>query len=77
MNEARLKVTVSASLRTSDGTVVEIDERIVSISKLGPKGGAGATVTIPLNEWDAVNTSVEQVRDAIAKARGMLDVPHA
>lgn len=73
MNEARLKVTVSASLRTSDGTVVEIDERIVSISKLGPKGGQGVTVTIPLGEWDAVNTSVEQVCDAIAKARGMLD----
>jgi len=67
-----INVNVSASLRLSGGATVSIDANTITISRPGPQGGKGDAVTVPVNEWDAVNEAVNQVRDAIFRAKNQI-----
>ena len=70
-NNVTLSVNVSAELRCANGVEVRIDEREVTLSRPGPKGGVGASVSIKLVEWDTVSNAVIQVRSALQRAQSI------
>lgn len=64
----QLKVSVEASLKTTNGVVVAIDEKQVVLRQPGARGGSGPEIRIPLSDWDAVAEGVAAVRRAVAEA---------
>lgn len=70
-----LRVSISASLRATNGVVVDIDENYVTLQQRGERGGKGASICIPLSDWPTINASVTNVRDAIERARVAIAEP--
>lgn len=67
-----IRVSVEASIRASNGVDITIDQRVVRLRQPGTRGGAGVAIEIPLADWDAVNTGVGEVRQAIARASAIV-----
>ncbi len=71
MTAPKLNVSISAELRASNGTLVEITQNNIFLTKPGARGGAGHQVQIPLSEWDAIHNAVNEVRSALARANAL------
>lgn len=68
-----IDVTVSARVLASNGTEVTVGTKSVVLHKPGARGGDGPKITIPIDEWDAINRAVVSVRDAIDRARDAVE----
>lgn len=71
MTQPKLNVSITAEIRATNGTFIEITQNNIFLTKQGPKGGAGAQVQIPLAEWDTINEAVLEVRAALARANAL------
>lgn len=68
-DDMRLRIAVQADIRTRNGVVVTIDERLIRFTQPGPRGGTGATIEIQLGDWEAIDAAVNRLRAAIAASR--------
>lgn len=68
MPDVKLSINVSGSLRTANGTEVLVENKTVTLTQPGPQGGRrpDRTIEIPVDQWDAVNEAVQNVRRAIS-----------
>lgn len=67
-----LHVQVQADVKLTNGVVVGINAHNVCLTVPGPRGGAGTTIDIPLNQWDIVNDGVARVREALAAHKALV-----
>lgn len=71
-DQTTLRIDVTARVQCSNGVEVSIREESIELWRPGPKGGMGASVTIPLTEWDVVSSGVERLREAIRNAKAIV-----
>lgn len=67
-----LQINVNGTLPCSNETVVTINKRFVTFTRVGPRGGQGPEIEIPIDEWDAVVACVEAIREAYRHAEALV-----
>ncbi len=65
-------VNVGATIQGAGGVTTTINERTVTISKPGPNGGRGDSVSIGMQDWDAIVAAVAKVRAGITEANAII-----
>lgn len=65
--KAQLRIEVVATLRSSNGTEIEVNTHKIILSKPGPNGGRGNQVELAIADWDVLHAAVVDVREALAK----------
>lgn len=68
MATPNIHITVSVDFRIQNGITVALNENDVTISQPGPNGGRGNVVTIRLGDWEALDSAVTKVRNAVMRA---------
>lgn len=68
-----IHVEVSARLTATNHVLVEVSANRVILTQPGPQGGKGSTIELPLGDWDVINETVREVREAIARANSVIN----
>lgn len=71
----KLIITIRGEVTAPGDVRIAVDDRYVTLSKPGSRGGSGTSLTLPLASWDEVNECVASVRRAIAQAGDLLTEP--
>lgn len=69
VTDVRLRIAIQADLRARNGVTVSIDERFIRFTQPGPRGGAGTTIDVRLDDWEAIDAAVKRLRTAIAATK--------
>lgn len=72
MQSPSLTINVNGVLHCTNDTTVTINKRFITLTRVGPRGGSGAEIEIPIAEWNLIAESVEAIRAAFATAEELV-----